>query len=189
MSTVWSSYPLGERFRNGWVGEIERACEVWGLDSLCATKSCVSSGERPVRGVFGTNGSEFIGSWQAKNDSAFTNAIQRVASQIHRTIPLGQHRFQADVETVHNLMEQEFYEIESFNGRRSFLDKANHYQWFFNIARKNSAKENMTPWELAQLKHPNADPHLPLLSVEFLDELHDSVLHSSVRGYDVWALP
>ena len=87
-------------------------------------------------------------------------------------------------------MEQEFYEIESFNGRRSFLDKANHYQWFFNIARKNSAKENMTPWGLAQLKHPNANPHLPLLSVEFLDELHDSVLYSSVRGgYDVWALP
>jgi hypothetical protein len=48
----------------------------------------------------------------------------------------------------------------------------------------------MTPWDLTQLKLPSADPHLPLLSVEYLDQLHDSVLHSSVRGgYDVWALP
>ena len=136
------------------------------------------------------NGSEFIGSWQAKNDSAFTDAIQRVKGQTHRTIPPGQHRFQADVETVHNLMEQEFYEIESFTSRDDFIERANHYQWFFNIARKNSAKENMTPWELAQVKQPAADPLLPLLSVEYLDQLHDAVLHSSVRGgYDVWALP
>jgi hypothetical protein len=48
----------------------------------------------------------------------------------------------------------------------------------------------MTPWELAQVKQPAADPLLPLLSVEYLDQLHDAVLHSSVRGgYDVWALP
>jgi len=136
------------------------------------------------------NGSEFVGSWQAKCDSAFTRAIERIPGQTHRTIPPGQHRYQADVETVHNLMEQEFYEIESFASRDDFIKRANHYQWFFNIARRNSAKENMTPWELAQLKHPNAHPHLPLLSVEFLDELHDSVLHSPARGgYDVWALP
>jgi transposase len=136
------------------------------------------------------NGSEFIGSWQAKNDSAFTNAIQRIPGQVHRTIPPGQHRFQADVETVHNLMEQEFYEIESFKDRNDFIAKANHYQWYFNIARKNSAKENLTPWNLVQQKHPSAQPLLPLLSVEYLDQLHESRLHSSPEGgYDVWALP
>ena len=136
------------------------------------------------------NGSEFIGSWQAKNDSAFTQAIQRLPGQVHRTIPPGQHRFQADVETVHNLMEQEFYEIEHFTDRANFLAKANHYQWFFNIARKNSAKENQTPWELTQIKQPSANPLLPLLSVEYLDELYDAILHSPpAGGYDVWALP
>jgi hypothetical protein len=87
-------------------------------------------------------------------------------------------------------MEQEFYEIENFTDRANFLAKANHYQWFFNIARKNSAKENQTPWELAQIKQPSANPFLPLLSVEYLDELHDALLHSPpAGGYDVWALP
>jgi transposase len=136
------------------------------------------------------NGSEFIGSWQAKNDSAFTAAIQRVPGQVHRTIPPGQHRFQADVETVHSLMESEFYEIESFADRGEFIDKANHYQWFFNLARKNTGKENKTPWQLVNDKLNSPDPMLPLLSVEYLDQMHEKKLHQSAAGvYDVWALP
>ena len=31
---------------------------------------------------------------------------------------------QADVETVHNLVETEFYEIEHFLSRQNFMDKA-----------------------------------------------------------------
>jgi transposase len=136
------------------------------------------------------NGSEFIGSWQAKDDSAFTKTIQRIPGQVHRTIPPGQHRFQADVETVHSLIETEFYEIESFSGRRDFLNKATTYQLFFNLARRNSGKENKTPWELVLEKNPKADPRLALLPPVYLDELLDQRLHSTTpRGYDVWALP
>ena len=136
------------------------------------------------------NGSEFIGSWQAKSDSAFTQTIQRIPGQVHRTIPPGQHRFQADVETVHSLMETEFYEIETFAGRRNFLDKATTYQLYFNLARKNSGKENKRPWELVLEKNPRADPRLPLLPPVYLDELFQQRLHSTTPGgYDVWALP
>lgn len=136
------------------------------------------------------NGSEFIGSWQARDDSAFTYAIQRIKGQVHRTIPPGQHRFQADVETIHNLMEQEFYEIESFTDREDFIARADQYQLFFNLARTNSAKENKTPWQLVREKLPDADAMLPLLSVQYLDELYDAILHSTpAAGYDVWGLP
>ncbi len=147
------------------------------------------------------NGSEFIGSWQAKHDSAFTQTIQRVKGQIHRTIPPGQHRFQADVETVHGLMELEFYDIERFPSRQEFLHKATSYQLFFNLARRNSAKEDKTPWELLADKsaedHRNdlsqpQDPHplLPLLPPIYLDELWYQRLNTTRPGaYDVWALP
>lgn len=128
------------------------------------------------------NGSEFVGSWQAKNDSAFTDAIQRVPGQIHRTIPPGQHRFQADVETVHNLMEQEFYETERFTGRDDFLAAANHYQMFFNLARRNSGKEDKTPWQPLNEKLPDPNPMLPILSAAYLDELHHAILHSPAAG-------
>ena len=38
------------------------------------------------------NGSEFAGSWQAKENSAFTRAIDVVPGQKHRTIPPGPQR-------------------------------------------------------------------------------------------------
>jgi transposase len=147
------------------------------------------------------NGTEFVGSWQAKNDSEFTKTIQTVKGQIHRTIPPGQHRFQADVETVHSLMETEFYEIEAFADRRNFLDKATTYSLYFNLARKNSGKENKTPWELIcdkyVLAHKNdpchpkqPDPRLSILPPVYLDQLwfnRLNITHSG--GYDVGALP
>ncbi|MBL7141274.1 MAG: helix-turn-helix domain containing protein, partial [Planctomycetes bacterium] len=39
------------------------------------------------------NGSEFIGSWQAKGPSAFTVAVE-TAGAVHKTIPVRQHRYQ-----------------------------------------------------------------------------------------------
>ena len=135
------------------------------------------------------NGSEFIGSWQAKADSAFTVAVE-TAGAVHRTIPPGQHRYQADVETVHSLMETEFYEIETFRDRDDFLRKAAAYTLYFNLARRNSGKEDKTPWTLVQEKLPDADPRLPLLAPVFLDQLLIKQLHNPrARGYDVWALP
>jgi len=136
------------------------------------------------------NGSEFVGSWQAKEDSAFTQAIEAVPGQRHRTIPPGQHRFQADVETVHALMETEFFEIEDFRDRADLLDKATAYNLWFNLVRRNSGKENRTPWRLVRQKHPKAHPLLALLAPVLLDELLIHRLHMARSGgYDVWALP
>lgn len=117
------------------------------------------------------NGVEFIGSWQAKDDSIFTKTIESVPGQKHKTIPPKAHRFQADVETVHNLIEFEFFEIEQFKNRKDLLQKLTSYQLWFNLVRKNSAKEYKTPWKLIKEKMPNAPPQLPLLKPVFLDEL------------------
>lgn len=135
------------------------------------------------------HGSEFIGSWQAKEDSVFTRTIERVPGQRHRTIPPGQHRFQADVETVHSLIETEFYECESFRDRADFLAKTTSYQMFFNLGRTNSGKEYQTPWQLVLLKNPRADPRLPMLEPVFLDQLLHALQNPPAGGYDVWALP
>lgn len=66
------------------------------------------------------NGSEYIGSWNAKESSCYTKAIEALEGQYHRTIFPGAHRMQSDVETIHNLMEMEFYEIEQFKNRADF---------------------------------------------------------------------
>jgi len=130
------------------------------------------------------NGSEFIGSWQAKEPSAFTRTIEEAGAR-HKTIPPGAHRFQADVETVHGLMETEFY-LERFRDRQDFLQKATTYQHFFNYVRLNSAKENKAPWDLVQEKLPDARPSLLYLPPVFLEDLlHQRLYPSGVHDVGV----
>lgn len=117
------------------------------------------------------NGSEYIGAWNAKKPSAYTLAVESLDRQHHYTIFPGAHRMQADVETIHNLMELEFYEIESFANRLDFMQKAACYQLFFNLHRPNSYKEHKTPWQLIQDKNPNFDKRLLMIPPVDLDHL------------------
>ncbi|MDR2400063.1 MAG: hypothetical protein LBD73_00250, partial [Deferribacteraceae bacterium] len=93
------------------------------------------------------NGSEFIGSWNAKKDSAFTEKVESY-SMIHKTIPPKAHTWQADVETSHSLIEDEFYTIEAFNSTHHLQQKMGVYLLWFNFLRKNSYKENQTPLQI-----------------------------------------
>ncbi|MFH0877240.1 MAG: helix-turn-helix domain-containing protein [Candidatus Omnitrophota bacterium] len=117
------------------------------------------------------NGSEYVGSWNAKKPSAYTLAVESLDRQHHYTIFPGAHRMQADVETIHNLMELEFYEIESFANRLDFMQKAACYQLFFNLHRPNSYKEHKTPWQLIQEKSPDFDKRLLMIPPVDLDHL------------------
>jgi transposase-like protein len=117
------------------------------------------------------NGSEYIGSWKAKESSIYTKAIESLDGQFHRTIYPGAHRMQSDVETIHNLMEMEFYEIEQFHNRLDFFNKAAAYLLYFNLHRPNSYKEHKTPWQLAQEKNPGLDKRLLMIPPVDLDQL------------------
>jgi len=70
------------------------------------------------------NGAEFIGAWSAKEPSIFTQTVESVGGLVHDTIPPGAHTFQADTETAHGIIEDEFYEIETFSSPQIFLAKA-----------------------------------------------------------------
>lgn len=117
------------------------------------------------------NGSEYIGSWNAKEPSDYTLAVESMDGQRHQTIFPGAHRMQSDVETIHNLMELEFYEIEQFKNRQDFIRKATTYQLFFNLHRPNSYKEHKTPWQLAHEKKPDLDKRLLMIPAIDLDKL------------------
>ena len=124
------------------------------------------------------NGSEFIGSWNARDDSDFTRAVDNNTGRTHHLIPPGAHRWQADVETVHRLIEDEFYEVESFHGRVDFLDKATIYNWWFNVARKNSGKEYQSPWDIIAKRDPKTPRQIALWQPVFLDEIRFPRHHS-----------
>jgi RNA recognition motif-containing protein len=135
------------------------------------------------------NGSEYVGSWSAKEPSVYTLKIES-EKLIHGTIPPGAHRFQSDVETVHNLIETEFYEIEKFKDRRDFMEKTYTYQLFFNLERPNTYKENKSPWQLAKEKRPDIPKEALMLLPVDLDELLDKkIAIQDLRGYDVSSNP
>jgi transposase-like protein len=117
------------------------------------------------------NGSEYTGGPWATEPSDYTKAIESIPGQSHHTIKPRAHTWQSDVETIHNLMELEFYEIESFNNRQDFINKASSYQLFFNLHRPNSYKEHKTPWQLARDKRPNLDKRLLMIPAVDLDNL------------------
>src|SRR3990167_4787705 len=135
------------------------------------------------------NGSEYIGSWNAKQSSAYTTTVESLSGQRHTTIFPGAHRMQSDVETIHNLIEMEFFEIEQFENRQDFFNKATSYQLFFNLHRPNSYKEHKTPWQLAQKKKPDLDKRLLMIPPVDLDKLLIWKLSLTQGGNDHLTVP
>ena len=136
------------------------------------------------------NGAEYIGSVFAKTPSSYTKTIERIAGQVHATIPTAAYTWQADVETVHSLMEREFYEIESIADRPDFLAKAYSYQLFFNLARPNSYKENKTPWQIVREKEPDLSQLIAMIPPVFIEDLLEMKLENPLkRGHDVSSTP
>jgi len=136
------------------------------------------------------NGNEFIGAWNARCDSSFTNTVQAVKGLSHHTIPPAAHSWQADVETVHNTIENEFYCVESFASRSEFLEKASAYLLWYNIARKNISKNLKSPWNIIAERNKNILPAVVALPPVFLDHIWSIKFASSKkRGYDLIQYP
>jgi len=128
------------------------------------------------------NGSEFIGGHDPDGKPTGFPAAMRDSQ--HVRIPPAAHTYQSDVETVHRLEEDEFFDLETFTSRGDFLAKVHTYQLYFNLARPNSHKENQTPWQIIERLAPRSPLELCLLPPVFLDYyLNDS------GGYDVPRLP
>src|SRR6266478_737370 len=124
------------------------------------------------------NGSEFIGGHDRRgHPTGFPTAL---GDSQHVRIPPAAHTFQSDVETVHRLVEDEFFDLESFHSRGDFLAKAFTYQLYFNLVRPNTHKQNLSPWQIVEQLQPRWPLQLCLLPPVFLDYyLNDS------GGYDV----
>ncbi|MFH1893132.1 MAG: helix-turn-helix domain-containing protein [Candidatus Zixiibacteriota bacterium] len=130
------------------------------------------------------NGNEFVGAWSAKEPSLFTKTVQAEKGLIHHTIPPAAHTYQADVETVHRIIEDEFLEVEEFRSTQNFIDKATAYVIWFNVARTNSYKGHKTPWNIIQERNKNIPPNIAILPALQLDTIFRlQLLKPNRRGY------
>jgi hypothetical protein len=128
------------------------------------------------------NGSEFIGGTDLQGRR--TGFPAALGPSQHTRIPPAAHTYQSDVETVHRLVEDEFFDLETFANRGDFLAKTHTYQLYFNLVRPNSHKENLSPWQIIERLAPRSPLELCLLPPVLLDYyLNDS------GGYDVPRYP
>lgn len=88
------------------------------------------------------------------------------------------------METVHRLIEDEFFDLEPFPRRGDFLAQAHTSQHSFNRARPNPHKEHQTPGPILARLAPRSPLELCLLPPVLLDSyVNDS------GGYDLARLP
>ncbi len=89
----------------------------------------------------------------------------------HGRIPLRSPHLQGDVETFHRLVEEELYEVESYDNRIEFLGKTYAYQLYFNYIRRNRYRDNKSPVEILKERFPQIDEgvlNLPPIRLEIL---------------------
>ncbi len=105
-------------------------------------------------------GSEFSGGQRRKRDFGFVHTVQRLCGARHVYTPARWPNANADVEAVHRLIEEEFFDLECFSDLEEFLRKSSLYQHYFNFARPNSYKAGKTPWDIVEQDHPGIKPEI-----------------------------
>jgi transposase len=95
------------------------------------------------------NGSEFSGRARKIETNPFVSAIQKYGAN-HRYIPPGMCNANGDVESIHNTIELEFFDLCKCKSRENFFDQVESYRLFYNFTRPNYSKDCKTPWQITQ---------------------------------------
>ena len=138
------------------------------------------------------NGSEFIGCFrQDRSRDGFETTVGGFGAR-HKRIPVRAWSYNSDVETVHRTIQDEFYDIENFEGIKDFHQRAASYQANYNLLRPNSNKDGKSPWQIIKELQPNIDPavaKLPALMLDWLGPDYATREELLLRGYDLPCYP
>ena len=117
------------------------------------------------------NGGEFIGSIFAKDDSCFTKLIEEFYNGLHQTIPPGRKEYNGFVESFHNRVEQEFYDLEDLSSLNRLLGKAYTFILDWNLDREKIETEK-TPYEIIKQTTGIIDSQICNLQPIILDKIN-----------------
>ncbi len=96
------------------------------------------------------NGSEFL---ENQHEQGLPSTVRALGSE-HRYIPPKRYTWQSDVETVHRLVEDEFFDRETFSSPADFWAKITTYWHYFNLVRPNRGKEWKSPLQILHHQAP-----------------------------------
>ena len=128
-------------------------------------------------------GTEFDGDTVHVRPDGFIGTIEQQWGARHEFNPPHCPNANADVETVHSTIEGEFFDAQGFDNRADFFAKVNTYQFWYNVARKNSSRGWRSPLELLAQKAPRVSPAIFLLPPIALEHLLTPKVGHDVPGH------
>lgn len=139
------------------------------------------------------NGGEFGGTFKKKPDYGFQFTVEHDLKAHQRFIPPGMSNANADVETVHNTIEQEYFDHESFASLDDFMAKVTTYQYYYNLARLNYSKGKKSPLDILLESKENIKPTIFDLKPALLDkkgidinkQLEDNPYYQHLTSYRI----
>jgi len=131
------------------------------------------------------NGSEFTCPHSsAKTSSLFSLMVEKVYGGFHVRIPKGRPDVNADVEAFHRMIEDNFYDLESYSDKIDFLNKAYTFQLVFNYLRPNRYRRGKTPVKILNESNCGIDPavlSLPPIILDYHSMLYLRKLNPSIE--------
>lgn len=97
------------------------------------------------------NGSEFSGQARRIEKAPFVQMVEKTHGANHVYIRPGHCNANADVESSHQIIEEEFFDLTRFSSRNDFFKKIESYRLYFNFTRPNFYKGVKTPNEICSI--------------------------------------
>lgn len=101
---------------------------------------------------------------QRKKISLFEKIVTLKYKAKYKRIPPARPTYNSDVETVHKLIEDEFYKAETFRSNQDMIAKTHAYLIYFNHFRKNRNRNNQTPLAILKKKEKHLSEKIKLQS-------------------------
>lgn len=127
------------------------------------------------------NGVEFSGTVRYFERASFSKQVEKHGGR-HVFIPLKMCNANGDVESIHNTIEKEFFDLTHYTSRADFFQKIETYRLFYNLERPNSYKGMKTPWLAAQEDWPNQDLASHAATIKAVDLDKTTVSEYNIRG-------
>lgn len=135
------------------------------------------------------NGAEFSGAGRRVKTAAFVRVLLEDLGVNHAYIPPGCCNANADVESFHNTIEEEFFDLTMVNSRNDFFRKVETYRLWYNLERPNYSKKGCSPLDIVDTEYSNELNQGQLIRISTIDLDKIACVTSEMRGQSLPNFP
>jgi transposase InsO family protein len=135
------------------------------------------------------NGAEFSGAGRRVKTATFVRALLEDLGVNHAYIPPGCCNANADVESFHNTIEEEFFDLTEVSSRDDFFRKVETYRLWYNLERPNFSKKGCSPMDIVDTEYSNELDQSRLIRISAIDLDKIAYVSPEMRGQSLPSFP